>query len=170
MQFQPKVTQEQLESKEFQQHLAMLPRAMKKYGGIGIAAPQVGWWTRVFCFGIDGTNPRYPNANELPLQIWINPEITWYSKETNWMWEGCLSVPGLDENGNTREPTKLSDLAARIVQHEYDHLDGRLFPSCVPSQEFLVPTASMEARDGWAKDWPSKGSHKTLLGDLCDER
>lgn len=101
------------------------------------------------------------------------------------MWEGCLSVPGmrgwverpisvvmkgLDENGYVREPTKLTGLAARIVQHEYDHLDGRLFPLCVPSQEFLVPTASMEARDGWATDWPSKGSHKTLLGDLCDER
>lgn len=185
MQQQPLVTQDQVQSKEFQQKLKMLPKAMKEYGGIGIAAPQVGWWTRVFCFGVDGSNPRYPNANELPLTMWINPRITWSSKDTNWMWEGCLSVPkmrgwverpseiilsGWNEMGVEREPQKMVGLAARIAAHEIDHLDGILFPKCVPSQDFLVPQASVDARDGWAKDWPSPGSYKTSMGDLCDEK
>ena len=188
MQKQPPVTLEELQSNEFQQHLQILPLAQKHYGGIGIAAPQVGWWTRVFCFGIDGTNPRYPSAESLPLQLWINPEITWSSSssdQTCWMWEGCLSVPGmrgwverpcevklegLDEWGHPREPQHLTGLAARIVQHEFDHLDGILFPSRVPSQTFLVPQASMDAREGWANDWPSPGAYKTPLGELCDEK
>ena len=184
MQRQPVVTLEELQSEEFQQKLHMLPLAMKKYGGIGIAAPQIGWWTRVFCFGIEGTNPRYPNAESLPLAMWINPEITWSSEDKPcWMWEGCLSVPGMrgwverpseiiltgwDETGAKREPQHLKGLAARIVQHELDHLDGVLFPQCVPDQNFLVPQASMTARDGWAPDWPSPGSYKTPLGELSE--
>ena len=186
MQQQPSVTIEQIQSHRFQQQLDMLPCAMKTYGGIGIAAPQVGWWARVFCFGIEDHNPRYPNAKELPLTMWINPKITWSSSnDTNWMWEGCLSVPGMrgwverpteiilsgwDENGIEREPQHLKGLAARIVQHEIDHLDGILFPSRVPSKEFLLPQASMENRECWAKDWPSEGSCNTLLGELSDER
>lgn len=185
MQKQPAVTLEELQSEEFQARLQMLPQAMKKYGGIGIAAPQVGWWTRVFCFGIDGTNPRYPKAQSIPLGMWINPKITWSSEEKNWMWEGCLSVPGMrgwverpvevvmegmDENGQPREPQHLKGLAARVAQHELDHLDGVLFTHCVPDQTFLVPQASMNARDGWAPGWPSKGSYKTALGELCDEK
>lgn len=186
MQKQPMVTLEELESEAFQAKLDMLPLAMKKYGGIGIAAPQIGLWTRVFCFGIDGSNPRYPEAQSLPLTVWINPKITWASDDTTcWMWEGCLSVPGmrgwverpsevilsgLDETGMEREPQHLTGLAARIAQHELDHLDGILFPQCVPDQNFLVPAASVEARDGWATDWPSPGSHRTALGGLCEEK
>lgn len=184
MQPQAPAARERVLSEEFQRMLGMLPLAMKRYGGIGIAAPQVGWWERAFCFGIDGTNPRYPNADDLPLTTWVNPRIAWSSDETNWMWEGCLSVPGMrgwverptevilegwDENG-TSQSRRLVGLAARIAQHELDHLDGILFPGRVPSQDFLVPQASIDARDSWAKDWPSPGSYRTPLGDLCDER
>ncbi|KAL7554332.1 hypothetical protein ACHAWF_017772 [Thalassiosira exigua] len=185
MQTQPPATPEEIRSEAFQRQIAMLPRAMKEHGGIGIAAPQVGWWTRAFCFGIEGTNPRYPDAAEMPLQTWINPEIAWASEETCWMWEGCLSVPGvrgwverpkevimtgLDEHGAEREPRRLAGLPARVAQHELDHLDGVLFPSKTPGREFLVPQASMDARDGWAPNWPSPGSFKTQLGALCDEK
>lgn len=185
MQPQPPVSREELLEPEFRRRLAMLPTAMKEHGGIGIAAPQVGWWTRVFCFGIEGSNARYENAGSLPLTIWINPKIEWSSEETNWMWEGCLSVPGMrgwverpvevalsgwDERGEERAPRRMTGLAARIAQHELDHLDGILFTRRVPDQKFLVPQASMETRDGWGEDWPSRGSYKTLAGELCDER
>mmetsp|Transcript_38121 Transcript_38121/g.89851 ORF Transcript_38121/g.89851 Transcript_38121/m.89851 type:complete len:222 (-) Transcript_38121:979-1644(-) len=70
MQRQGEVTEQELGTAEFAQKLEMLREAMKHYGGIGIAAPQVGWWTRVFCFGIEGTNPRYPDAAAMPLQSW----------------------------------------------------------------------------------------------------
>uniref|UniRef100_A0A7S2G3S3 Peptide deformylase n=1 Tax=Octactis speculum TaxID=3111310 RepID=A0A7S2G3S3_9STRA len=154
---------------------------MSVHGGIGIAAPQVGWWTRVFCFGIDDSNERYPAANPIPFSMWINPEIdTSACHETNWMWEGCLSVPGmrgwverpsecilrgLDENGKLRE-VYLDGLSARIAQHEFDHLDGILFPQRTPGLEFIVPAASFEEKDRWAPQWPSEGSRSTALGEL----
>jgi len=106
------------------------------------------------------------------------------SAETNWMWEGCLSVPGLrgwverpravrlrglDEHGTARE-VELDGLAARIAQHELDHLDGILFPHRTAGTHFLVPQASMEAQDGWAEDWPSPGSRRTGLGQLSEDK
>lgn len=176
------VSKEDMMSGAFQRQLTMLRKAMKHYGGIGIAAPQVGWWTRVFCFGIDGNNPRYSTAKPIPFTYWINPEITWFSNETNWMWEGCLSVPGLrgwverpaeiiirglDEHGAPKEE-RLNGLSARIFQHELDHLDGILFSQRVSDKKFLFPQASIDTKDSWAKDWPSPGSYKTNLGELSD--
>ncbi|CAK0848630.1 unnamed protein product [Prorocentrum cordatum] len=157
---------------------------MGVYGGIGIAAPQIGWWTRAMCFGINGSNPRYPDAGSVPFQFWVNPEIVWSSSDTNWMWEGCLSVPGmrgwverpkevrlrgLDERGVERE-VSMSGLEARVAQHELDHLDGTLFPERVTGARFLVPQQVFDAREGWAEDWPSPGSRRTGPGGLCDEQ
>merc|ERR1740129_191510 len=105
------------------------------------------------CFGINGTNKRYAGAEPVPFQFWLNPEIVWFSAGTNWLWEGCLSVPGmrgwverpskvvlrgLDAKGHEIE-ANLSGLAARVAQHECDHLDGVLFPHRVPDPRFLVP-------------------------------
>ena len=87
------------------------------------------------CFGIEKNNPRYPAAPPVPFQFWVNPEITWSSEETSWMWEGCLSVPGmrgwvqrpreirmrgLDEQGNAQE-VNVQGLAARIAQQRDLH-------------------------------------------------
>ena len=64
---------------------------------------------------------------------------------------------------------ELSGLPARIAQHEFDHLDGVLFTQRTPGPEFLVPQASMEAREtSWAERWPSEGSRHTPLGKLSD--
>jgi len=183
MEKQPCVTKDFMESESFQEKLQILQHAMKEHGGIGIAAPQIGLWNRIFCFGIEDNNPRYPAAKSIPLTFWINPEITWESEETNYMWEGCLSVPGMrgwverpkevilsgiDEYGVQRQQ-HLVGLEARIAQHELDHLDGILFPMRVKDAKFLVPQASMGVREGWGGDWPSSGSRKTGLGELCDE-
>ena len=75
MEPQPPLAVADIQSDEFKAQLKMLQAAMKKYGGIGIAAPQVGWWTRVFCFGVDGSNPRYADATPVPFSIWLNPSI-----------------------------------------------------------------------------------------------
>jgi len=183
MQVQPIVPVAEICSDACQEMIAVLSVAMSKYGGIGIAAPQIGLWSRVFVFGITGTNPRYPAAETIPFQVWINPEVTWASGDTNWMWEGCLSVPGLrgwverpravrlrgfDEHGAERE-VELEGLAARIAQHELDHLDGILFPQRTPGTKFIVPQASMDARETWGDGWPSAGSRRTGLGQLSDE-
>ena len=104
--------------------------------GVGLAAPQVGVLQRLLvmdCVKEDGAPPR-------PMVL-FNPEITWTSAETNVYEEGCLSIPEnyadverpaevrvtwLDREGKTREE-QFDGLWATCVQHEIDHLNGKLF-------------------------------------------
>ena len=87
-------------------------------------------------------NPRYPDAPAIPETVLINPHITVISNVEEEDWEGCLSVPGirakvprfkkiryqgLDQEGNTVDRT-VEGFHARVVQHECDHLIGKLFP------------------------------------------
>lgn len=114
---------------------------MAYMNGAGIAAPQIGVSQRVVIFGIEH-NPRYPDAEEVPFTILINPVIEPIGNEREEGWEGCLSVPGMrgvvprythlrykgfDQFGNPIDRT-VSDFHARVVQHECDHLDGILYP------------------------------------------
>jgi peptide deformylase len=109
--------------------------------GVGIAAPQIGVNLRVILFGFD-TNPRYPTEKSVPLTILINPEIEFLTDEIEEAWEGCLSIPGFrglvprytqlryqgfDEHGNKIENT-VTGFHARIVQHEMDHINGKVYP------------------------------------------
>lgn len=114
---------------------------MAAKNGAGLAAPQIGISLRVVIFGLE-RNPRYPDAEPVPLTILVNPLIEPLSEETIDGWEGCLSVPGLrgkarrfkhirytgfDAKGNRIERV-VEDFHARVVQHECDHLDGILYP------------------------------------------
>jgi len=114
---------------------------MAHLNGAGLAAPQIGVGLRVVIFGVHA-NPRYPDAEEVPDTVLINPVLTPLDAETEEGWEGCLSVPGMrgvvprfkrlryrgfDENGKAFE-REASDFHARVVQHEVDHLDGILYP------------------------------------------
>jgi peptide deformylase len=112
-------------------------------GGIGLAAPQVHVPKRVVIFFVPPErNGDDDEAPEIELTIMINPEITPLSDETNLDWEACLSVPDLmgsverythikyswlNPNG-TREEREATGFHARAVQHECDHLDGKLYP------------------------------------------
>lgn len=110
--------------------------------GVGIAAPQIGVDLRVVIFGFE-RNPRYPDAEPVPQTVLCNPLIEVLTEESETGWEGCLSVPGL--RGQVRRATRIrysgrdphgnpivreaSGFHARVVQHECDHLIGRLYPS-----------------------------------------
>jgi peptide deformylase len=109
---------------------------MFDFQGVGIAAPQVGDSLRVIVFMPLVHNTDYP----MPPRVLINPVIYDYSKNYIEDWEGCLSLPGQmvkifrplwvdvhaqDEDGNEFEE-RFEYLAARIVQHEINHLDGVL--------------------------------------------
>jgi peptide deformylase len=114
---------------------------MEHLSGAGLAAPQIGVGLRVVIFGVTN-NPRYPQAEEVPYTVLINPVLEALSDETEEAWEGCLSVPGLRGvvPRNTRlrycgfdaEGAAIDRVAegfhARVVQHECDHLDGILYP------------------------------------------
>ncbi|HLD64209.1 MAG TPA: peptide deformylase [Candidatus Peribacteraceae bacterium] len=116
-------------TKEVKQLIKDMKLTVKAADGLGIAAPQVGQSWRVCLARI--------NSKMTPL---VNPEITWRSAEIDILEEGCLSLPGigvevpramaitlrfLDEKGADQE-RRLTDLDARVVQHEVDHLNGVL--------------------------------------------
>ena len=96
-------------------------------------------------------NPRYPDAEEVPHTVLINPVITPLSDKMEEGWEGCLSVPGLrglvprfrrlryrgfDQFGKRIDRT-VEGFHARVVQHECDHLDGILYPMRMPDMSKL---------------------------------
>ena len=130
-----------IDSIEIQTLIDDLLDTMYAVNGAGLAAPQIGVNQQVLVFGFD-KNARYPDALAVPKTILINPVLTVLSSELEDGWEGCLSVPGLraqvpryakiryqglDREGGTIDRT-VEDFHARVVQHEYDHLVGKLFP------------------------------------------
>lgn len=119
---------------------------MAAMDGAGIAAPQIGVSLRVVIFGV-GKNPRYPDAEEVPYTVLINPQLIAIGDEMEDGWEGCLSVPGMrglvprysrlhytgfDQYGNPVDRL-VGGFHARVVQHECDHLDGILYPMRIKS-------------------------------------
>lgn len=109
-------------------------------GGVGLAASQVFVSKRVFLFHVPAS--RSDTGVALPLRAVINPVITPLSDEKALGWEGCLSIPGLRAavprfthirlTGLALDGAKLDEeltgFAARVAQHEADHLDGVLYP------------------------------------------
>ena len=122
---------------------------MQAADGAGLAAPQIGVDLQLVIFGSNARNPRYPEAPVVPGTVLINPVITPLGEpEDNAElleiddWEGCLSVPGLraivpryarirytgfDQFGDPIDRT-VDGFHARVVQHECDHLIGKLYP------------------------------------------
>ena len=132
---------ERFATPELEDLLGDLRDTMAHLNGAGLAAPQIGVDLRVVIFGVK-SNPRYPDAEEVPDTVLINPEIVALSDEIEEGWEGCLSVPGMrgwvprwkrlryggfDEKGNFFR-REVDGFHARVVQHECDHLDGILYP------------------------------------------
>jgi len=116
---------------------------MAAANGAGLAAPQIGVDLQLVIFGSGQHNPRYPEAPVVPQTVLINPVITPLSDELEEGWEGCLSVPGLrglvprhsriryqglDPQGRPID-REAEGFHARVVQHEVDHLIGRLYPT-----------------------------------------
>ena len=138
---QRSVAVEHLGTPELAALLVDMRETMAHLNGAGLAAPQIGVGLRVVIFGVK-SNPRYPDVEEVPDTVLINPEIAPLSEETEEAWEGCLSVPGMrgwvprwtsvryagfDEQGQRFE-RRVGGFHARVVQHECDHLDGILYP------------------------------------------
>lgn len=123
---------------EVQELIDDMIETMADERGVGLAAPQLGVELQVFVYE---AGPRADGEPAIPLHIVINPMITPLSRELVYDWEGCLSIPdlrglvprhpkvrvqGLDRDG--RPVDYMADgYEARIVQHEYDHLNGVVF-------------------------------------------
>ena len=147
--------------------IADMYETMYSFDGADLAAPQIGIDLRVLIFGFV-TNARYPNERPVPVTTLINPWLETLTGEVEESWEGCLSVPGMrglvpraarvryggmleDGSSITREA---SGFHARVFQHEFDHLNGFLYPQRITDMtkfgfiEALFPgdpLAAMEA-------------------------
>jgi len=111
---------------------------LKRDKGVGLAGPQIGYMKRIFVVHVEGDEER----------IFINPSILETSHETSKFEEGCLSVPGIYANVIRSESIKIQawnekgrpftlesgGLLARVILHEYDHLNGVLFIDHVPEK------------------------------------
>jgi peptide deformylase len=121
--------------------VADMYETMHAAGGVGLAAPQIGVDLRLMIFGFEAS-PRYPDEPPVPVTTLINPWIEVLTQEMEEGWEGCLSVPGMRGmvprathiryGGALQDGTAFSREArgfhARVFQHEFDHLNGVLYP------------------------------------------
>jgi len=122
--------------------VADLFETMHAVHGAGLAAPQIGVDLAVVIFGFGATNQRYPDAPPVPETVLVNPGIEPLDDVEEEGWEGCLSVPGLrgvvprfariryrgfDVDGRSID-READGFHARVVQHECDHLVGKLYP------------------------------------------
>jgi peptide deformylase len=164
------VTEAALGSPELQRLLEDMIDTMREAHGAGLAAPQIGDNRRVCVIELN-KNPRYPNLPSLPLTVLVNPIINAAPEGWVEMYEGCLSVPGL--RGRVRRPRRVEifalgakgepvhllaeGMAASVIQHEVDHLDGVLFVDKADPQSltfldefdrFVTPDARFVDGDG----------------------
>ncbi len=131
---------------------------MEAADGAGLAANQIGVLKRIMIFGVD-SNPRYPDVEQIPTTVLINPEFSVVSDEVAGFWEGCLSVPGMrgyverrarikyrgfDQYGMLIE-READGFHAVVFQHEHDHLDGILYPDHIIEREKFGYTAELTA-------------------------
>ena len=154
------------DSDELNELLADMRDTMAHLSGAGLAAPQIGVGLRVVIFGVKA-NSRYPDVDEVPDTVLINPRLEPLSEEIEEGWEGCLSVPGMrgwvprwrqlhysgfDQAGKLFE-RDVEGFHARVVQHECDHLDGILYPMRIRDfsrfgfNDALFPGQALAAED-----------------------
>jgi peptide deformylase len=126
---------------ELYAEIDMMIECMHHYQGVGLAAPQIAINKQIIVLQVEN-NKRYPEADSIPLEVIINPDIIETSTDTELGWEGCLSVPGM--RGKVKRAKEISfqcctvkgdritrtvsGFHARIIQHEVDHLNGILYP------------------------------------------
>jgi peptide deformylase len=130
----------ELESPAMQKFINDMIETMREYDGVGLAANQVYESKQIAVLEV-ADNPRYPNKSKVPLTILVNPRITPLSEEIEDDWEGCLSIPdlrgmvprhksirvqALDRDGQEIDFIA-NDFHARVIQHEFDHLNGKVY-------------------------------------------
>ena len=134
------VSQRELQSPTWQKFIDDMIETMKEYDGVGLAADQVHESKQIAVLEV-ADNPRYPEKPRVPLTVLVNPTITPLSEDMEEDWEGCLSIPdlrgmvpryksirvqALDRQGKETDFVA-NEFHARVIQHEFDHLDGKVY-------------------------------------------
>ena len=136
---------------DVQNLIEQLMSSLTESNGVGIAAPQLGRSLRIIIVA-SRPNPRYPHAPYMEPVVMMNPYLRSHSEEAIKDWEGCLSIPGIRGlvpryksieveytscDGRLTQRT-FSDFIARVFQHEYDHLAGKVFLDRVESSLEII--------------------------------
>ena len=146
------VTAEELRSDGLRALVSDMIDTLKDYGGIGLAAPQVGESIRLALIEIPYGLTRYTETEPMPLTVFVNPTVEIVDPAAAGYWEGCLSIPGLrgyverpqhvrvsytdlDGEAHTLE---LTGFLATVFQHELDHLDGTLYIDRIKDSRLLA--------------------------------
>ena len=139
------LTAQEIQSREIQNLIDDMVETMHEYDGVGLAAPQVHVSKQIAVIEVN-ENPRYPDMQKIPLTVLINPKLGDRSKKIVESWEGCLSVPdlrgmvprnatlvceALDRNGKSVR-LEAEGFFARVIQHEWDHLQGNVYLDRMP--------------------------------------
>lgn len=139
-------------SDEVHRLVADMIDTLHDYGGIGLAAVQVNEPVRLAIIEVAGGVTRYGEIAPMPLTVFVNPKVEILDTATAGYWEGCLSVPGLrgfverpqhvkvtSKNLRGEEQThELEGFLATVFQHEFDHLDGKLYIDHIVDSTKLV--------------------------------
>ena len=145
------VPKETIASHDIQRFIDDMIETMREYEGVGIAAPQVHVSKQIAVIEVT-SNRRYPGEGPIPLTILINPKILNASKKQVEDWEGCLSVidlrgqvpraESLEVEAYNRKGERVKFHAhgffARVIQHECDHLVGKVFLDRMPNLSTLA--------------------------------
>ena len=135
------LTTRELKSPEVGRLINDMIDTLNDSGGIGLAAPQIDESVRLAIIEIDGGPSRYGEIPAMPLTVFVNPTIEVVDPKPAGYWEGCLSVPGLrgfverpqyvrvnyQDLSGKKHTLELKGFLATVFQHEFDHLDGKLY-------------------------------------------
>jgi peptide deformylase len=158
------VPRDEIARPETQRLIDDMIETMHEYVGVGIAAPQVHVSRRIAILECEA-HPRYPDMTRIPLTVIVNPVLTPLSEEMASDWEGCLSIPDLrgvtprhtsvrlEAYGRTGERIELvaKDFFARVLQHETDHLNGKVY---VDRMGDLTTLCHLQE---WSRYWFDRG-------------
>ncbi len=156
------VAEADFDSEKLRDWVERLNRSRQVFGGIGIAAPQIGLFQRLVVIDIpEYERVGFGQVEAIPFHTLINPEIVWFSDDKFKAGEGCLSVKGYE--GFVVRPRRIGIIAytpegkriefeadslyARVLQHEIDHLDGILYPDRVAELRDIRKIQAVEAND-----------------------
>lgn len=153
---------EELRAAPTQKLIDDMIETMKEYDGVGLAADQVHESRQVAVLEV-ADNPRYPDKPKVPLSVLVNLRVTPLDEAMEEDWEGCLSIPdlrgrvprhknirvqALDRNGKPMDFVA-KDFHARVIQHEWDHLNGKVYLDRM--RDFSTLTFLQEFARYWLK-------------------
>ncbi len=159
---------EEIRTLETQRFIDDMIETMREYNGVGLAAPQVHVSRQIAVIEVS-ENPRYPDAPAVPLTVLINPILTPLDEEMIEDWEGCLSIPDLrglvprhaamrlKALGRQGEAIELvaKEFFARVLQHECDHLQGKVYLDRMRDFE------SLSHLQEWTRYWLPRSKPET---------